>query len=224
LSIVGAICSGAPAVKTATSTPRTGGVLKCLEVRRFGDERVRQDCDTPRAGHGLHEDFLPLAIEFGREKADAGGIAARTGERAHETRGDHIRAGQADDGNRVGRFLHCPYRLILEAKDNVRGGLGHRRRDCRKLILPKTKATGNDLQIVPLNEAQPLEFVKKRYDPWYLTGRARYHAESVDASRLLRSRDRHQKQRHCRRTSDERDAFAPPHRPPSLQDHTLSHR
>jgi hypothetical protein len=69
-------------------TARTGGVLKCLEVRRFGDDRVRQDCDTPRAGHGLHEDFLPLAIEFGRENADAGGIAARTGERAHDRQRD----------------------------------------------------------------------------------------------------------------------------------------
>jgi hypothetical protein len=48
------------------------------------------------------------------------------------------------------------------SKPNVRGGLGHRRRNFRRLILPKTKATGNDLQIVPLNEAQPLEFVKKR--------------------------------------------------------------
>jgi hypothetical protein len=107
--------------------------------------------------------------------------------------------------------LYCPYCKIIAAKDNVRGGLGHRRRDFRILILPKTKATGNDLQIVPLNEAQPLEFVKKRYDPWCLTGRAHYHAESIDASGLLRSDDRHQKQRHCRRTSDEGDEFPPPH-------------
>jgi hypothetical protein len=90
--------------------------------------------------------------------------------------------------------LYCPYRLLIGAKDNVRGGLGHCRRDLRKLILPKIKATGNNLQIVPLNEVQPLEFIKKRYDPWCLTGRAHYHAESIDASGLLRSRDRHQKQ------------------------------
>jgi hypothetical protein len=111
----------------------------------------------------------------------------------------------------VGRFLHCPYRVIIGAKDNLGGGLGHRRRDFLKLILPKTKATGNDLQIVPLNEAQPLQFIKKRYDPWCLTGRAHYYAESINASGLLRSRDRHQKQRRCRRTSDESDEFPPPH-------------
>jgi hypothetical protein len=111
----------------------------------------------------------------------------------------------------VDRFLYCPYRMMIGAKDNVRGGPGHRRRDFRILILPKTKATGNDLQIVPLNEAQPLEFVKNRYDPWCLTGSAHYHAESIDASGLLRSDDRHQKQRHCRRTSDKCDEFPPPH-------------
>jgi hypothetical protein len=107
--------------------------------------------------------------------------------------------------------LYCPYRMMIGAKDNVRGGPGHRRRDFRILILPKTKATGNDLQIVPLNEAQPLEFVKNRYDPWCLTGSAHYHAESIDASGLLRSDDRHQKQRHSRRTSDKCDEFPPPH-------------
>jgi hypothetical protein len=111
----------------------------------------------------------------------------------------------------MGRFLYCPYRLIMCAKDNVRGGLGHRRCGFSNLILPKTKATGNDLQIVPLNETQPPEFVKKRHDPWCLTVWARYHAESIDASGLLRSRDRHQKRRHCRRTSDEGDEFPPPH-------------
>jgi hypothetical protein len=162
-------------------------VLKCLEVRFLVEDRVRHDCNTPRAGHGLQEDFLPLAIEFGRENADAGGIAARTGERADV-------APKADDGNRVDSFLYCAYRMLIAAKDNIRGGLGHRRRDFPILILPKTKATGNDLQIVPLNEAQPLEFVKKRYDPWCLTDRAHYHAEPINASGLLRSDDRHQKQ------------------------------
>jgi hypothetical protein len=44
---------------------RTSGVLKRLEFRRLSIVKFRQDCDTPRPGHGLHKDFLPLAIEFG---------------------------------------------------------------------------------------------------------------------------------------------------------------
>ena len=128
---------------------------------------------------------------------------------------------EADDGNRPGRLLCGAHRGITDAKDNVRGGLGQRRRDFRRLIIAKIKATGNDLQVLPLNEAEPLEFVKKRYDPWCLTTSAGYHAESVDASGLLRSRDRHPKQRHCRRTSDEGDEFPPRHvLPPQAGDYT----
>ena len=123
------------------------------EFRRLGDARVRQDRDTSRVGHGIHEDFQSLAIEFGRENADAGNIAAGTGERAHQTRSDHI-GGQADDGNRPGRFLCGAHRGITDAKENVRCGVGQRRRGFRKLIIAKIKATGNDLQVLPLNETE----------------------------------------------------------------------
>ena len=132
------------------------------------------------------------------------------GERAHKTYGDHI-AGKADDGNGPGQFLCGAHRGIADAKDNVRGGLGQRRRDFSKLIIAKLKATGNDLQILPLNEAGHLELVKKRHHPWCLTSSAGYQAESVDAPGLLRSRDRRPKQRQCRRTSDEGDKFPPSH-------------
>ena len=49
------------------------------------------------------------------------------------------------------------HRLIMRAKDNIRGGLGHRRCGFSNLILPKTKATGNDLQIVPFNDGLLLQ-------------------------------------------------------------------
>jgi hypothetical protein len=164
----------------------------------------------PRVGHSLHENFQSLAIEFVRENADAGDIAAGTGQRAHQTLADHI-ARQADDGNRPGRFLCGAHRGITDAKDNVRGGFGECRRDFRKLIIAKLKAAGNDLQVLPLNEAGQLGLVKKRHHPWRLTSSASYHTESIDASGLLRSRHRHPKQRHCRRTSDKRDELAPSH-------------
>jgi hypothetical protein len=161
-------------------------------MRRWGEGRVRKECETPRFGHGLHEDVLQFAIDFER-KVDTGDIATGAGERAHKTRSDHI-AGHADDGNGPGQFLCGAHRRITDAQDNVRGGFGERRRDFGKLIIAKIKATGNDFQVLPLNEAQPLEFVKKRYDPFCLTSSARYHAESIDASGLLRLYDKHPKQ------------------------------
>lgn len=82
------------------------------------------------------------------------------GERAHKTRGEQI-VRQADDGNRLGRFLCRACRGITDAKDNVWGGLEERRRDFRILLIAQLKATGNDLQVLPLNEAERLEFVKK---------------------------------------------------------------
>jgi hypothetical protein len=84
----------------------------------------------------------------------------------------------------------------------MRGSLGQRRRHFRKLIIPKIKATGNDVQVLPLNETEHLELVKKSYHPWCLTSSAGQYAKSVDASGLLRSRDGLPKQRQRRRTSD----------------------
>jgi hypothetical protein len=88
-------------------------------------------------------------------KADAGDIATGAGERAHQTRSDQI-AGHADDGNGPGRFLCGAHRRITDAQDNVRGRFGQRCRGFRKLLIAKPKAVDDDLQVLPLNEAQPL--------------------------------------------------------------------
>ena len=104
----------------------------------------------------------------GDERADAGQIATGTGQRAHKTRGDQI-ARQGDERNGVGRLLCGADRDITDGKDNVRSSLGQRRRDVRELIFAKTKATNNDLQVLPLNETEHLELVKKRDHPWCLT-------------------------------------------------------
>ena len=69
---------------------RTSRVLKRLQLRRWRIVGVRQDCDIPCAGHGLHKDFQALAIELGPENTDTRNIATGMGERAHKTRGEHI--------------------------------------------------------------------------------------------------------------------------------------
>ncbi len=80
-------------------------------------------------------------------------------------------------------------RGITDAKDNVRSSLGQRRRDVRALIFAKIKTTSNHLQVLPINEAQHLELVKKRDHPWCLTSSTGQYAKSVDASGILRARD-----------------------------------
>jgi hypothetical protein len=174
-----------------------------------GEGWVRKECETPRFRHGLHEEVLSFAIDFER-KADAGDIAAGAGERAHKTRTDHI-AGDADDGNGPGRFLCGAHRRITGAKDNVRGRFGQRCRGFRKLLIAKPKAVDDDLQVLPLNEAQAPEFVKKRHIPRGLTSRAVYRPKFIGPSGLLRSRDMRPDERRCHRTSDEGNDFPPPH-------------
>src|ERR1700722_12354795 len=132
------------------------------------------------------------------------------GQRAYKTRGNQI-GRKGDDRTRVGRLLCGADRGITDAKDNVRSGLGQRRRDVRVLIFAKIKATNNNLQVLPLNETEHLELVKKRDHPWCLTSSAGQYAKSVDASGLLRARDGHSKQRERRRTPDKGDEFPPLH-------------
>jgi hypothetical protein len=64
-----------------------------------------------------------------------------------------------------GRFLCGAHRRITDAKNNVRGRFGQRCRGFRKLLIAKPKAIDDDLQVLSLNEAQALEFVKKRHLP-----------------------------------------------------------
>ena len=106
-----------------------------------------------------HQDFQPLAVEVVPESADAGGIAAGMGQRAHRTLGDQI-GRQGDDRTRVGRLLCSANRGITDAKDNVRGSLGQRRRDVRELIFAKIKATSNDLQVCPSTKPSTLSSSK----------------------------------------------------------------
>ena len=77
-----------------------------------------------------------------------------------KTRSEHI-AGHDRDG--TGRFLCGAHRTIANTKDSVRGRFDQRCRGFRKLLIAKPKAGDDDLQVLPLNEAQALELVKKRY-------------------------------------------------------------
>ena len=130
---------------------------------------------------------------------------------------DRATIGNREDRSRCG--ADCEHH---QRKDNVRSSLGQRRRDVRALIFAKIKATNNELQVLPLNETEHLELVKKRDHPWCLTSGAGQYAKSVDASGLLRARDGHPKQRQRRRTPDKGDESLSPHQVPTADSHYVS--
>jgi hypothetical protein len=63
------------------------------------------------------------------------------------------------------RFLRGSRRGVTDTKDNVGGRLGQGCGDAGELIIAKIKATDHDLEILPFNEAEQLELVKKCRDP-----------------------------------------------------------
>ena len=72
-----------------------------------------------RGRNQLDQQLLPLAVELGRQNADAGRIATGMGKRAHET-AQHQIVGNADDRD-------CPGRLLRGAGAVMGTGRGSRR-------------------------------------------------------------------------------------------------
>jgi len=65
---------------------------------------VKHDRHATRVRQQLHQDFLSLAVELGREKAESGGVAAMIGDRANVTLQHHV-VGDPDDRDRLSRGL-----------------------------------------------------------------------------------------------------------------------
>ena len=82
----------------------------------------------------------------------------------HKARGDKI-GGHGHDRNRVRRFVRGASCGVADTKDNVRSRFAQCRRGFRELIIAKIKAIDDDLEILPVNEAEQLELVKKCRDP-----------------------------------------------------------
>jgi hypothetical protein len=76
------------------------------------------------AGHQLHQDFLALAIEFGRYNAEARGVAVRTRERRNKLAPDEI-VGVGEDWYGPGRALPGANDHSADANDCVGCPLRH---------------------------------------------------------------------------------------------------
>src|SRR5262249_11512840 len=80
-------------------------VLQSLELAWRGRVDISQRRHAAKSGHGLNQDFLPLAIEFGGEQADPGRVAVWAAQRLYQSGPEHI-VGKSDDRN-CRRLLLC---------------------------------------------------------------------------------------------------------------------
>src|SRR5262249_22707899 len=172
-----------------------------------GDPRVGQRRYSARAGHRLHQDVLPLSVEFGREKADPRGIAARPREGLHKPCSNHVFS-HTDKG-------YCPSCLLEGARPAVRAtddrigrNLDDRRRVFGKpVVIRDAKATRDDDEVLPFDESRESQLIEEGDDPWRLPSMGEQETEAIDTIRLLRAR----RERPCRRAAQQRDELAALH-------------
>src|SRR6266404_9092797 len=85
----------------------------------FGSARAASR-RTP--GEQLDQDLLALAIEFGAQQADPGGVAAGTCHGLNEAFADHV-FGDGENGDRRRRLLHHANGGTRAAEDDIDLGL-----------------------------------------------------------------------------------------------------
>ena len=83
-------------------------VLQCLKLRQRGRGEIGNGRHAVKSRHCLDQDFLSLAVEFGREHADTCCIALGAGQRLHQSRPDHI-VGSPED--RIDCVARCAARV-----------------------------------------------------------------------------------------------------------------
>jgi hypothetical protein len=86
----------------------------------------------------------------------------------------------------MSQFLRGASRNGADAKNNIWRRLGQRCRDFCILIIAKIKPINHNLEILPLNETQKLEFVEKRHHSRRCARHPRHHAETISSLRFLR--------------------------------------
>jgi hypothetical protein len=89
-----------------------------VEVFRRGRVEIGERRHTLNPGQRLHQDLLTLAVKLGGQDADACGIAARLGKRAHKSGPDHI-VGKRENRDRRGRLLCSADGSISADQDHI---------------------------------------------------------------------------------------------------------
>src|SRR5215469_14123550 len=192
------------AINRKLDAMRARGLLQRSKVTHRGDPRVGQRRYSARAGHRLHQDVLPLSVEFGREKADPRGIAARPREGLHKPRSNHVFS-HTDKGYCPGCLLEGARPAVCATDDRIRRGLDDRRRAFGKpVVIRDAKATRDDDEVLPFDESRASQLIEQGDDPWRLPSMGEQETEAIDTTRLLRAR----RKRPRNRAAEQRDELA----------------
>src|SRR6202047_2304943 len=113
-----------------------------------------------KSWHRLDQEFLSLTVKLGRENADPGGIAARPGQRVHQSRADHIVCEPKDRDRRCRLLCGADCRIPAD-HDDFRPGIDQFHRETRNSIDILAVSAKLDHKVLALNEAEPSKFIEK---------------------------------------------------------------
>jgi hypothetical protein len=99
-----------------------------------------------RRGNHLDQYILAFAVEFGREQADAGGVAAGMRERFDQSRRHHV-LGHSDKRYRVRERLQRLQRKLGTGNDRIGGGVDQRCGLLGEMLIGRLKTTRDNYEI-----------------------------------------------------------------------------
>src|SRR5215470_5590336 len=115
---------------------------------------------TPaRAGDCLDENLLAFAVELGKQETDARDVAARMGERWHETLSDHV-FGHANERDSPGDRLKRSQRRRRPGDDRIGRGTDQSRRAIGEIIVGRLEARKNN-EVFSFDETVEPQFVEQ---------------------------------------------------------------
>src|SRR5580700_9002911 len=123
-----------------------------------------------RRGNHLDQYILAFAVEFRREQADVGGVAAGMRERFDQSRCHHV-LGHSDERYRVRERLQRLEGELGTGNDRIGGDVDQRCGLLGEMLIGRLKTTWENNEIVPLDKAVLAQLIKESGNGWRLTRR-----------------------------------------------------
>ena len=134
-------------------TTSARAILQFLQARGCVRLGVGEHRHSSPFGEEIEQDFLPFAIEIGRQQAHAGRVAAGTRQRAHQA-GPHHVVGGGNDGNAGRGGLRGDDRRITRANNGVHLQFDQLGCDGGKPFIADGKTASVDRDILAVDEAE----------------------------------------------------------------------